>query len=53
MLVSAPGEGFQTSAILFEWVKHGTPPPLDTRATGIFITRENFEQVLRKEGIIP
>lgn len=53
MLVSAPGEGFQTSAMLYEWVKNGTPPPLDTRTTGIFITRDNFEQVLRKEGIVP
>jgi L-arabinose transport system substrate-binding protein len=53
MLVSAPGEGFQTAAMLFAWVKNGTQPPLDTRTTGIFITRENFEQVLRKEGIVP
>lgn len=53
MLVSAPGEGFQTAAMLFQWVKNGTPPPLDTRTTGIFITRENFEQVLRQEGIVP
>lgn len=53
MLVSAPGEGFQTSVMLYEWVKNGTPPPLDTRTTGIFITRENFEHVLRKEGIVP
>ncbi len=52
MLVSAPGEGFKTAELLYHWVKDGTPPPLDTRTTGIFITRENFEQVLRKEGII-
>lgn len=53
MLVSAPGEGFRTSELLYNWVKDGTPPPLDTRTTGIFITRENFEQVLKQEGIIP
>jgi len=27
-------------------------PPLDTRSEGTLITRENFEQVLKKEGII-
>lgn len=53
MLVSAPGEGFRTSELLYKWVKDGTPPPLDTRTTGIFITRENFEHVLKQEGIIP
>jgi L-arabinose transport system substrate-binding protein len=52
MLVSAPGEGFRTSELLYTWVKDGTPPPLDTRTTGIFITRENFEKILREEGII-
>lgn len=53
MLVSAPGEGFRTAEMLHAWVKSGTKPPLDTRTTGIFITRENFEQVLKQEGIIP
>ena len=53
MLVSAPQEGFNTSEMLFHWIKDGVEPPLDTRTVGIFITRENFEQVLKKEGIIP
>jgi L-arabinose transport system substrate-binding protein len=53
MLVSAPQEGFKTAEMVYHWVKDGTEPPLDTRTVGIFITRENFEQVLKKEGIIP
>lgn len=52
MLVSAPAEGFQTAEMLYRWINDGTTPPLDTRTTGIFITRENFEQVLKREGII-
>jgi L-arabinose transport system substrate-binding protein len=52
MLVSAPFEGFRTAELLFKWVHDGTTPPLDTRTPGILITRENFEQVLRREGII-
>ncbi|MDO8539915.1 MAG: arabinose ABC transporter substrate-binding protein [Opitutaceae bacterium] len=52
MLVSAPGEGFRTAEMLYLWIKDGTMPPLDTRTTGILITRENFESVLRQEGII-
>ncbi|MES1166536.1 MAG: arabinose ABC transporter substrate-binding protein, partial [Pseudomonadota bacterium] len=53
MLVSAPQEGFRTAEMLYLWVKAGTEPPLDTRTAGIFITRENFEAVLKREGIIP
>lgn len=52
MLASAPGEGFQSAEMLYKWIKDGTQPPLDTRSEGTLITRENFEQVLKKEGII-
>lgn len=53
MLVSAPQEGFKTAEMLYHWVNDGIEPPRDTRTVGIFITRENFEQVLKKEGILP
>lgn len=52
MLVSAPQEGFLTAEMLYRWIKDGVAPPPETRTPGIFITRENFEQVLRGEGII-
>jgi L-arabinose transport system substrate-binding protein len=52
MLVSAPQEGFRTSEMLYQWIKDGVQPPPDTRTQGVLITRENFEAVLRKEGII-
>jgi L-arabinose transport system substrate-binding protein len=37
--------------MLYKWIKDGTQPPLDTRSEGILITRENFEEILKKEGI--
>jgi L-arabinose transport system substrate-binding protein len=52
MLVSAPQEGFRTSEMLYQWIKDGVQPPADTRTEGMLITRENFEEVLRREGII-
>ncbi len=51
MLVSAPQEGYKTAEMLYHWIKDGAEPPADTRTVGIFITRENFEQVLKQEGI--
>ncbi len=52
MLVSAPSEGFKTSEMLYHWIKEGVAPAPDTRTSGILITRANFEQILRQEGII-
>lgn len=49
---SAPQEGFLTSEMLYHWVKDGKPPALDTRSDGKLITRENFEAVLKAEGIL-
>lgn len=49
MRVSALTEGYLTSEMLYHWVKDGVAPPLDTRTTGIFMNRENLEQVLRDD----
>ncbi len=49
---SAPYEGFRTAELLYFWVKDGTQPPLDTRTEGQLITRENFEALLKAEGIL-
>jgi hypothetical protein len=37
--------------MLYRWIKDGVEPPLDTRTVGTFITRENFRQVLKEQGI--
>jgi L-arabinose transport system substrate-binding protein len=52
MLASAPQEGYESAKMLYHWIKDGTQPPLDTRTEGILITRENFEEILKREGII-
>jgi L-arabinose transport system substrate-binding protein len=52
MLASAPQEGFVSAEMLYHWIKDGTEPTLDTRTEGILITRDNFEEVLKREGII-
>lgn len=51
MLLSAKEHGYKTSAMLYKWIKDGVEPPLDTRTVGTLITRENFRQVLKEQGI--
>ena len=43
--------GYQTARLVFEWVKTGQAPPLDTRTGGVMINRENFRAVLKEKGI--
>jgi L-arabinose transport system substrate-binding protein len=38
--------------MLYKWIKDGIEPPLDTRTEGILITRDNFEEILKAEGIL-
>ena len=51
MLLSAKEHGYKTAAMLFKWIKDGVEPPLDTRTVGTLITRDNFRQVLKEQGI--
>jgi L-arabinose transport system substrate-binding protein len=51
MLLSAKDHGYKTAAMMFHWIKDGTEPPLDTRTVGVLITRGNFRQVLKEQGI--
>jgi L-arabinose transport system substrate-binding protein len=51
MLLSAKSHGYQTCEMMYKWIKDGVEPPLDTRTVGVLITRENFRQVLKEQGI--
>jgi L-arabinose transport system substrate-binding protein len=51
MLLQAKAHGYQTAEMMYKWIKDGVEPPLETRTVGILITRENFRQVLKEQGI--
>ena len=50
--VSAPTEGLLTAEMLYLWVKEGKTPAPETWTPGRLITRENFEEVLKSEGVL-
>jgi len=52
IFASSPQEGFHAAEMLFLWIRDGTRPPADTRIDGQPITRENYERVLRAEGLL-
>lgn len=51
MLLSAKAHGYKTSEMMYKWIKDGVEPPLDTRTVGVLITRDNFRQVLKENGV--
>ena len=51
MLLSAKQHGHDTAAMMFHWINDNKEPPLDSRTVGVLITRDNFSQVLKEQGI--
>ena len=51
-LISPLRHGFETSEYLYKWIKDGVEPPKDTRTTGMIITRENYEKVMKEQGLL-
>jgi L-arabinose transport system substrate-binding protein len=50
-LLQAKLHGFQTADMMYNWIKNGTEPPKDTRTIGVLIDRDNFQQILKDQGI--
>jgi L-arabinose transport system substrate-binding protein len=50
-LLQAKLHGYQTTDMMYNWIKNGTEPQKDTRTIGVLIDRDNFQQVLKDQGI--
>ncbi len=52
MLLTPRRHGFETTEMLYKWIKDGVEPPMETYTTGILITRRTFTKVLREQGLL-
>lgn len=53
ILLSPKRHGYDTTTMVYRWVAENVEPPLVTRIEdGILLTRENFRQVLKENGIL-
>ncbi|TLY31756.1 MAG: arabinose ABC transporter substrate-binding protein [Ignavibacteria bacterium] len=52
ILLAPRRHGFETSQMLYRWIKDGVEPPKETYTTGILITRETYQQVMREQGLL-
>jgi L-arabinose transport system substrate-binding protein len=51
-LISPLRHGYETAEGLYKWIKDGVEPPKDTRTEGFIITRENYKQVMKEQGLL-
>ena len=51
ILLTHRRHGYETAELMYRWIQEGKEPPLDTRTTGLLITRENFDKILKEQGI--
>lgn len=45
-------EGYRTAEMLYQWIKDGVQPPLDTRTAGTIVTRETYKKVMTDAGFL-
>lgn len=51
VLLEAKRHGFETADLLYRWIKDGVTPPAVTYTVGTLITRANYQQVLKEQGL--
>jgi L-arabinose transport system substrate-binding protein len=51
VLLQPKRHGFDTSDMMYHWIKDGTEPAKITYTDGIVITRQTFEQALKDQGL--
>lgn len=52
VLLQAKRHGFDTADMMYKWIKEGTAPPKVTYTEGILMTRENYQQVMKDQGLV-
>jgi len=52
VLISPKRHGYETTEMLFKWVKDGTMPPVKTLTKGILVDRGNFKEIATQEGVM-
>ncbi|MDD8044684.1 MAG: substrate-binding domain-containing protein [Verrucomicrobiota bacterium] len=51
MLLQPRLHGYDTVSMVYDWIQSGVAPKADTRTTAILITRDNYEQELKRQGL--
>lgn len=50
-LLQAKVHGYETSKMLYNWIAKGQEPPKDTRTVGTLVTRTNYVDIYKQNGL--
>jgi len=50
-LLQAKVHGYETSKMLYNWISKGQEPPKDTRTVGTLVTRTNYVDIFKQNGL--
>lgn len=51
VLISPKRHGYEAAEDMYKWIHDGTEPPKLTLTSGILITRENYKEVRKEQGL--
>ena len=51
ILISPKRHGLETAESMYRWIKEGKEPPKLTFTSGLPITRDNYKQVMKEQGL--
>lgn len=52
ILLTARAHGYNTAKMMYDWAKDGKEPPPLTYTSGYLITRDNYTQVMKEQGLL-
>jgi len=52
VLISPKRHGYDTAEYMYKWITEGIEPPKETFTQGILITRDNYKQIMKEQGLL-
>ncbi len=51
VLISPRRHGYETAELMYHWIRDSKEPPKTTWTQGVLITRQNYKQVMKEQGL--
>jgi len=51
IMLTSKRHGYDTTELMYKWIKDGVEPPPATFTTGIVTTRENYQAAMKEQGL--
>ena len=52
VLISPKRHGYETAELMYKWITEGVEPPKTTFTAGTLIRRDNYQQIMKEQGLL-